>query len=96
MGDEVMSTSVDQSAALTELERRILDFEGLWFRSDGAKGAAIRERFDGMSGVAYFQILVALVKKRAAWEYAPRVLERVRSRIDGRCGARSRLQPLVR
>lgn len=68
---------------LTEEERRILDFEGLWFRHAGAKERAIRTTFD-VSPVRYYMALNALLGRHEAEAYAPSTVHRLRYLRDQR------------
>ena len=44
------------NTGLSDLEVRILDFEGNWWRYAGAKEAAIKELFD-LTAPRYYQLL---------------------------------------
>ena len=46
----------DLGSALSDRDRRILEFERQWWKYAGAKEQAIRDLFD-MSGTRYYQIL---------------------------------------
>lgn len=65
--------------ALTERDRRILALEGRTFRYVGAKERAIREEI-GLSKVAYYVRLNALLDAPAALRAAPAVVNRLRAR----------------
>lgn len=65
--------------ALTERDRRILALEGRTFRYVGAKERAIREEI-GLSKVAYYVRLNALLDEPAALRAAPAVVNRLRGR----------------
>ena len=65
--------------ALTERDRRILALEGRTFRYVGAKERAIREEI-GLSKVAYYVRLNALLDEPAALRAAPAVVNRLRAR----------------
>ncbi|MBO0840186.1 MAG: DUF3263 domain-containing protein [Sciscionella sp.] len=62
---------------LTERERDILDFERLWWRYAGVKERAIKERFE-LSPTRYYQLLNALLDKRAALRADPMLVKRLR------------------
>jgi hypothetical protein len=64
-------------AELSGHERAILDFERRGFSGAGAKEQAIRDTFD-VSATQYYQQLNALLDTRAALEYAPGVVRRLR------------------
>lgn len=93
--DETAPTG--KTAELSELERRILDFEsnGRW-RSPGAKEAAIRVEFDSdfgdglASGASrYYQILNRLIDDPVALRYNAVLVNRLRRLRDARRSARS-------
>ena len=65
--------------ALGERDRRILALEGRTFRYVGAKERAIREEI-GLSKVAYYVRLNALLDEPAALRAAPAVVNRLRAR----------------
>lgn len=74
---------------LGERDRRILALEGRTFRYVGAKERAIREEI-GLSKVAYYVRLNALLDEPAALRAAPTVVNRLRGRRtseDGAAGA---------
>lgn len=62
---------------LTDRDRRILDFEGQWWKYAGAKEQAIREQFD-LSATRYSQIVNRLLDQPAALAYAPMTVNRLR------------------
>lgn len=70
---------------LSDLDRAILDLEGLTFRYPGSKIARITDL--GLSESRYYQRLIALSKTEPAWAYAPNVCKRVSA------GRKSRLLP---
>lgn len=65
--------------ALTERDRRILALEGRTFRYVGAKERAIREEI-GISKVAYYVRLNALLDDPRALRAAPALVHRLRGR----------------
>ncbi|GAA4529800.1 DUF3263 domain-containing protein [Brachybacterium paraconglomeratum] len=74
---------------LSDRDRRILALEGRTFRYVGAKERAIREQI-GLSKVAYYVRLNALLDEPAALRAAPSVVHRLRGRRtseDGAAGA---------
>jgi hypothetical protein len=73
---------------LTDVERAVLDFADLWWRYQGAKEAAIRERF-GWSSTRYYQVLGALSDRPEADVYAPALVARLRRLRDARRDQRS-------
>lgn len=69
---------------MTDLERRILDFEAQWWQSRGNKEAAIRELF-GWSAVRYVQKLNRLIDNPEALAHDPHLVNRllrIRSQRD--------------
>lgn len=80
--------------ALSDRDRAILDFERGWWKEQGSKEAAIRERF-AVSPTRYYQVLGVLLASPAALAYDPLVVRRLRrlrvdrrrSRIEGRSAA---------
>lgn len=62
---------------LDDRSRAILAFEREWWRSAGAKEAAIRERF-ALSSTRYYQLLNALVDTPAAMAADPATVRRLR------------------
>lgn len=72
---------------LSDLERRVLRFEARWWSKPGAKLAAIREEFAGMSEIRYYAMLNRLLDRPEALAADPvlvRRLLRVRDRRTGR------------
>lgn len=74
--------------ALGERDRRILALEGRTFRYVGAKERAIREEI-GLSKVAYYVRLNALLDEPAALRAAPAVVNRLRARRTSEDGGAS-------
>ena len=62
---------------LTEEEMAILDFERAWWLDGGSKHAAIRDRF-GLSGTSDDQLLGVVIDDRAALDYDPLLVRRLR------------------
>jgi hypothetical protein len=81
---------------LTELERAILEFERQWWRYSGAKEQSIRDEF-GLSATKYYQTLTLLLNKRAALEFDPLLVKRLRrvraSRQRARTARRLGVEP---
>ena len=78
----------NQATSLTELEVKILDFEGQWRKFAGAKESAIRELFD-MTPPAYYQLLNNLIDRDDALLAAPMLVKRLRRLREARTNARS-------
>ncbi|QHC59633.1 DUF3263 domain-containing protein [Rathayibacter sp. VKM Ac-2760] len=75
-------------AALSDRDRRILDFEREWTARTGEKEDAIRERF-GLSVARYYQVLSAVLASPAALAHDPMLVTRLQRIRDGRAGARA-------
>ena len=82
-------TSQLETSSLTELESKILDFEGHWWKFAGAKESAIKELFD-MTPPAYYQLLNNLIDRDDALLAAPMLVKRLRRLREARTNARSR------
>lgn len=67
---------------LTDQERTVLDVESRPWRTAGGKDTAIRDT--GMTPTRHRQVLVSLLLRADAWEYAPRTLHRTRRILDRR------------
>ena len=65
------------SAALSDRDREILEFERHWWKYAGAKETAVREKFD-MSSTRYYQVLNALIDRPEALEADPLLVRRLR------------------
>jgi hypothetical protein len=72
---------------LTPREALILEFEGRWWRTPGAKDQAIRTTF-GLSSTRYYQALNRLLDSPAALAADPVLLGRLRRLRESRRGAR--------
>ena len=75
-------------SALSERDRRILEFERQWWKYAGAKEQAIRDLFD-MSGTRYYQLLNGLIDSPAALAFDPMLVKRLRRMRASRQRARS-------
>ncbi|MFD0927247.1 DUF3263 domain-containing protein [Williamsia deligens] len=62
---------------MTDEDRRILEFERLWWRTPGAKENAIREQF-GLSPTRYYQRLNHLLSTHEALQFDPIQTNRLR------------------
>ena len=76
------------NTGLSDLEVRILDFEGNWWRYAGAKEAAIKELFD-LNAPRYYQLLNDLIDRQDALEASPMLVKRLRRLRDARTSART-------
>ena len=83
--DADAASQPDPQDGLTERDRRILALEGRTFRYVGAKERAIREQI-GLSKVAYYVRLNALLDDPAALRAAPAVVNRLRDRRTSQDG----------
>ena len=78
--------------ALTQRDRKILDFERAWWTEAEPKDAQIRELFE-LSTTRYHQLLAELLDDEEALSYDPLVVRRLRRQRDRR--RRARLEPRV-
>lgn len=72
---------------LSDLESRILEFEGSWWRYAGAKESAIKELFD-ISAARYYQLLNDLIDRDDALLAAPMLVKRLRRLREARMSSR--------
>jgi len=63
--------------------RDVLDFERTWWKAGASKDAAIRERL-GLAPIHYYQVLNRAIDLRAALEYDPILVRRLRRLRDRR------------
>lgn len=75
-------------SALSDRDRRILEFERQWWKYAGAKEQAIRDLFD-MSGTRYYQLLNGLIDSPDALTVDPMLVKRLRRMRATRQRARS-------
>jgi hypothetical protein len=68
---------------LSARDRAILDFERAWWTLTGPKEAAIRSQL-GISSTRYYRVLRSLVDLRAAYEYDPLTVLRLRRERERR------------
>lgn len=80
--------SQQQTPSLTQLESKVLEFEGQWWKFAGAKESAIKELFD-MTPPAYYQLLNNLIDRDDALLAAPMLVKRLRRLREARTNARS-------
>jgi hypothetical protein len=73
---------------LSELERSLLDFAGLTWRSRGLQEQEIRRRFD-LSATRYWQLVNGLLDRPEALEHSPMTVRRLQRLRDRRAAARS-------
>jgi hypothetical protein len=76
-----------EHSGLSELEVRILDFEGNWWRYAGAKEAAIKELFD-LTAPRYYQLLNDLIDRDDALAASPMLVKRLRRLREARMATR--------
>jgi hypothetical protein len=84
----MMENVGNSPAGLSELETRILEFEGTWWKFAGAKESAIKELFD-LSAPRYYQLLNDLIDREDALVAAPMLVKRLRRLREARMSARS-------
>lgn len=80
-------TETSGHLGLSDLESRILDFEGSWWRYAGAKESAIKELFD-VSAARYYQLLNDLIDRDDALLAAPMLVKRLRRLREARMSTR--------
>ena len=78
--------------ALTDRDRKILDFERTWWTTAEPKDLQIRKRFE-LSTTRYYQVLSELLDDEEALSYDPLVVRRLRRQRDRR--RRTRLEPRI-
>jgi hypothetical protein len=83
-----LENSETAGSTLTDLERRILEFERNWWRFAGAKESAIKELFD-LTAPRYYQLLNDLIDRADALEAAPMLVKRLRRLREARMSART-------
>ena len=79
----------ETSAALSDLEVRILDFERQWWRYAGAKETGIKEQFN-LSAREYYELLNNLIDREDALATSPLLIKRLRRLREARITARSK------
>lgn len=80
---------LETSAALSDLEVRILDFERQWWRYAGAKESGIKEQFN-LSAREYYELLNNLIDREDALAASPLLIKRLRRLREARITARSK------
>ena len=84
----MMENANNSPAVLSELEARILEFEGTWWKFAGAKESAIKELFD-LNAPRYYQLLNDLIDRDDALTASPMLVKRLRRLREARMNARS-------
>jgi len=84
----MMENANTSPAVLSDLEARILEFEGTWWKFAGAKESAIKELFD-LTAPRYFQLLNDLIDREDALVAAPMLVKRLRRLREARMSART-------
>ena len=79
---------IETSAALSDLEVRILDFERQWWRYAGAKETGIKDQFN-LSPREYYELLNNLIDREDALAASPLLIKRLRRLREARIAARS-------
>ncbi len=74
---------LETSAALSDLEVRILDFERQWWRYAGAKESGIKEQFS-LSTREYYELLNNLIDREDALAASPLLIKRLRRLREAR------------
>ena len=78
----------EPDSGLPERDRRILDFERLWWRHAGAKEEAIRSQFS-LPAARYYQLLNAVIDTPEAVRHDPMLVRRLQRSRDARTSARA-------
>lgn len=76
MSNAARQSDAPLAATLSERDLEILAFERNWFKLQGAKEQAIREKFD-MGSSRYYQLLNALIDNPAALAHDPMLVKRL-------------------
>jgi len=79
---------LETSAALSDLEVRILDFERQWWRYAGAKETGIKEQFN-LSAREYYELLNNLIDREDALAASPLLIKRLRRLREARLQRRT-------
>jgi len=79
---------LETSAALSDLEVRILDFERQWWRYAGAKETGIKEQFN-LSAREYYELLNNLIDRPDALAASPLLIKRLRRLREARVSQRA-------
>lgn len=66
----------DARYEITDRDREVFEFERQWWKYNGAKESAVREKFH-MSSVRYYQVLNFLIDQPAALEVDPMLVRRL-------------------
>jgi len=74
---------LETSAALSDLEVRILDFERQWWRYAGAKETGIKEQLN-LSAREYYELLNNLIDREDALAASPLLIKRLRRLREAR------------
>lgn len=74
-------------SGLSDLETRILEFEGSWWRYAGAKESAIKELFE-LTAPRYYQLLNDLIDREEALVASPMLVKRLRRLREARMSTR--------
>jgi hypothetical protein len=74
---------LETSAALSDLEVRILDFERQWWRYAGAKETGIKDQFN-ISAREYYELLNNLIDRADALAASPLLIKRLRRLREAR------------
>ena len=86
--DSAEAPAEPTQVALSDRDRRIIDFERQWWKYAGSKESAIKELFD-MSPTRYYQVLNGLIDNPVAMEHDPMLVKRLRRQRATRQRARS-------
>lgn len=73
----------ERTQQISDRERELLAFERSWWKMEGSKERAVRERF-GMSATRYYQLLNELIDRPEALAEDPMLVRRLRRRRSAR------------
>lgn len=89
MDESAVTDLAAHTSTLSDLEKRILEFERNWWRYAGAKETAVKELFD-LTPPRYYQLLNDLIDREDALMASPMLVKRLRRLRQARMSARSR------
>lgn len=84
----VHAMATPTTTEISERDRAILEFERSWWKFEGAKESAVREKFD-LTLVRYYQLLNAIIDQPAALEADAMTVRRLQRMRDLRARQRS-------
>lgn len=88
MGTTTADDAVDDEHRFNDRDREMLELERTWWKYEGAKTTAIRERFD-LTPTRYYQRLNWVLDQPDAMAYDPMTVRRLQRLRDARQRQRS-------